>query len=87
MHAERIAEIVAPVGASEPLHVHRGEDECFWLHEGELIVRRGTETLTARPGEFIFLPRDVPHAYRVDGDAPARLLAIWSPGSLKPLSR
>ena len=80
---DRIAEIVAPVGTSEPLHVHDREDECFWVHEGELTVRRGDETLRVRSGEFMFLPHDVPHGYRVDGDAPARLLAIWSPARFR----
>lgn len=80
-----IQETLAPAGSSPPLHVHHREDEGLWVLEGELTVRCGDETTTARPGSFTFLPRDVPHSYVVEGDAPARLMTIWSPAGFEQL--
>jgi mannose-6-phosphate isomerase-like protein (cupin superfamily) len=83
--AYAIDEMLAPTGSSPPLHVHHREDEGLWVLEGELTVRRGDETMRALPGTFTYLPRDVPHTYVVEGDAPAVLLTIWSPSGLEQL--
>jgi hypothetical protein len=39
----------------------------------------------AAPGSFVWLPRDVPHGYAVDGDAPLRTLAITLPAGSERL--
>jgi quercetin dioxygenase-like cupin family protein len=67
-------------GASPPLHVHRREDEAFYVLAGELTIRCGDETFAAGPGSFTFLPRDVPHTFVVEGDEPAHVLTLLSPG-------
>src|SRR3712207_3862545 len=61
-----IVEVVEPQGARAPLHVHHNEDECFWILEGEMTFHIGEETIKARPGSFLFGPKDVPHTYTVD---------------------
>jgi mannose-6-phosphate isomerase-like protein (cupin superfamily) len=65
---------------SPPLHVHHREDESFWILDGEVSVRCGERTFRAGPGAFIFLPRDVPHTFVVEGDRPARMLTLLTPG-------
>ena len=67
-------------GFSPQLHIHRREDESFWVLEGELTMRCGDETFRARPGSYLFLPRLLPHTFVVEGDAPARLLTLMTPG-------
>ena len=67
-------------GSSPPLHVHRREDESFWVLEGQLRFRCGDEEFAAGPGSFVFLPRDVPHTFIVEGDRDARLLTLLTPG-------
>jgi quercetin dioxygenase-like cupin family protein len=78
-----LIETVAPPGFSPPLHVHAHEDETFWILEGELTTVCGGETHTAGPGAMVFLPRGVPHTYRVDGDAPARFTTAITPGGME----
>jgi mannose-6-phosphate isomerase-like protein (cupin superfamily) len=78
-----LIEAVAPAGVGPPLHIHHREDEAFWVLEGRLTARCGEETFTAGPGSFTFLARDVPHAFVVEGDAPARILSMCSPGGLE----
>ncbi len=74
-----VESLIAP-GFSPPLHVHHREDEAFWVLEGELTMRCGDNTFRARPGLFVFLPRDVPHTFVVEGDTPARMLTLLTPG-------
>lgn len=74
-----VESLIAP-GFSPPLHVHHREDESFWVLEGEVTMRCGDESFRAGPGAFVFLPRDVPHTFVVEGDAPARMLTLLTPG-------
>jgi mannose-6-phosphate isomerase-like protein (cupin superfamily) len=78
-----LVEAVAPAGSSPPLHVHHREDESFWVLEGSFSVRCGDRTFSAGPGSFIFLPRGVPHTFVVEGNAPARLLSLCTPGGFE----
>ena len=67
-------------GFSPPLHVHHREDESFYVLEGELTMRCGDRTFAAGAGAFVFLPRGVPHTFVVEGDQPARMLTLITPG-------
>lgn len=75
-----LLESVIVPGFSPPLHVHHREDEAFYVLEGELTMRCGDRTFRATAGSFVFLPRDVPHTFVVEGDTPARMLTLISPG-------
>jgi quercetin dioxygenase-like cupin family protein len=79
-----IIEITEPPGAEAPLHVHHGEDESFWLLEGEVVFEVGDATITARAGDYVFGPRGVPHRYRVGSDG-CRMLFILTPGGFDQL--
>jgi len=80
-----LVEILAPEGPGV-LHVHHAEDEGFYILEGELTFYVGEQTIKARPGSFLFGPKDVPHAFSVD-KGPARLLFILSPAGLEGVIR
>jgi hypothetical protein len=43
----------------------------------------GDTVLTAGPGDLVFKPRAVPHAFWNAGDEPARLLEIISPAGFE----
>jgi quercetin dioxygenase-like cupin family protein len=73
-----------PRGAEPPPHVHRREDEAFFLLDGELTVRVGDESFVARPGSFVFCPRDVPHLLSV-GSEEVRMLTLCTPGGVEQL--
>jgi quercetin dioxygenase-like cupin family protein len=80
-----LVEILAPEGDGV-YHVHRFEDEGFYTLEGEMTFYIGDKTIKARPGSFLFGPKDVPHAFTVDS-GPARLLFILSPAGLEDFIR
>jgi len=75
-----LLESLVAAGSSPPLHIHHGEDETFWVLEGSMTVRCGDETFSAGAGSYVFLPRGVPHTYRIDSPTPARLLTLLTPG-------
>lgn len=68
------------VGQGPPLHVHHREEEAFWVLSGRLRIRCGEDEYVAEAGAYALLPREVPHAFQVEGDEPAHLLTLISPG-------
>lgn len=78
-----LIEQVAPPGFGPPLHVHRGEDELFYLVEGEATFVCDGRQWRVGSGAAVFLPRDRPHTFRIEGDAPARLLQFTFPAGLE----
>lgn len=46
-----------------PLHLHLFQDEIFFIVAGEYLFQVGEEKHTLKPGDTIFLPRKVPHAF------------------------
>jgi hypothetical protein len=65
-----------------PLHLHRSEDEGFYVLAGEVSIFLPDRRIDLGPGEYALAPRGVPHAYRV-GDAPARWLITSIPGGFE----
>ncbi|MGI8676793.1 MAG: cupin domain-containing protein [Nocardioidaceae bacterium] len=62
-------------GDSTPLHVHRSEAEVFYLIEGSITAWAGDDSLVLDEGAAIYLPPDLPQAFRVDSDS-ARILTL-----------
>jgi mannose-6-phosphate isomerase-like protein (cupin superfamily) len=75
-----LTETLVPPGFSPPTHIHHGEDESFYVLEGELTIRCGDDTYSAPASSFAFLPRDVPHSFVAEGDTPVRMLGLMTPG-------
>lgn len=62
-------------GHAPPLHLHRNEDEAFYVLEGTMRFRRGDELHDLGPGDFLVVPQGVPHAFRVGPDG-ARTIQV-----------
>jgi quercetin dioxygenase-like cupin family protein len=73
-----------PRGAEPPPHVHRREDEAFFVLDGALTVRVGDQTFAATAGSFVFCPRDIPHLLTVESDE-VRMLTLCTPGGIEQL--
>jgi quercetin dioxygenase-like cupin family protein len=68
-----------PAGFATGLHVHRVQEETFYVLEGECEWQVGDRRIRAAPGTFLFLPRGVPHNITNVSDRPARVLMTVSP--------
>ncbi len=68
-----------PAGYAPPLHVHAAQDEVFVVLDGAFSFRCGPQRMEAGAGAVVFLPRGVPHAFRVSDDGPGRALVLTSP--------
>lgn len=77
-----VALVTQPPGIATPLHRHHNEAEAFYLLDGAMTYVAGEETYELAAGWFMYLPRGLPHAFRIRGDRPARFVALTVPGGL-----
>jgi mannose-6-phosphate isomerase-like protein (cupin superfamily) len=67
-----------------PRHFHYEQDEWFYAKNGEFAFEVGEERFTLRPGDSLFAPRLIPHAWAHVGEGPGTLLlAVQPAGSLE----
>ena len=62
-----------------PWHLHRADDEGWYVLEGMLRVRRGNEELELGPGCAAIVPRGTPHTYWNPSPSPTRYLLLLTP--------
>lgn len=73
-------------GEAPPFHLHTREDEVFLLLQGTALVWAGEEEHELQEGGIVYLPRNVPHSYRITSDR-ADLLLIATPGGIEGMFR
>jgi uncharacterized cupin superfamily protein len=72
-------DVVPPGKSSCPFHSHRGEEEMFFVVQGEGTLRYGAETRKIRAGDVICCPTGGPetaHQIINDTDAPLAYLSV-----------
>lgn len=75
-----------PEGFGPARHVHANEDEVFLVLDGDVAFDIDGQTLSAGPGTSAWVPRGVPHTFRVQSDV-ATMLGIITPGAFEHLFR
>src|SRR5579885_472280 len=73
-------------GTEPPYHLHENEDEIFHVLEGHLSVMVDGKVHECRAGDTIFLPRRIPHTFRVRSEA-AHCLSIATPSGFENFFR
>jgi mannose-6-phosphate isomerase-like protein (cupin superfamily) len=61
-----------------PFHVHRSDDEAWYVLEGILCVQAGKEEIEVRAGSAAFVKRGTPHTYWNPGPGPVRYLLVMT---------
>jgi mannose-6-phosphate isomerase-like protein (cupin superfamily) len=61
-----------------PLHVHRSDDEAWYVLDGALRFRLGDDTVEATAGGAVAAPRGTPHTYWNPRPEPARYLLVMT---------
>jgi quercetin dioxygenase-like cupin family protein len=77
-----LIETLATRAAEPPVHIHRREDESWYVIEGQLSFHVAGEVLVATSGSFVFAPRGIAHAFTVDIE-PTRLLIVTAPAGFE----
>jgi len=77
-----LIEAVGRKGNDPPPHIHRREDEIFYVLEGEVVASVGDRTVRGTPGTLIFLPRDVRHTFTIESER-ARMLILVTPAGFE----
>ncbi|WP_426563858.1 cupin domain-containing protein [Angustibacter sp. McL0619] len=80
-----VSVVTQPPGIATPLHLHANESEAIYLLAGTMTYRAGDEVHRLAEGDFVFLPKGVPHAFRITGRTPAKVVALTVPGGLLSL--
>lgn len=62
-----------------PLHLHRNDDEAWYVLEGTLCVRVGKDVVEARAGSAVLVPRGTVHTYWNPGSGLLRYLLVMTP--------
>ncbi len=70
-------------GDGPPQHIHKIEDETFYVLEGEVKFLMGEHTMIAKAGTFVHIPRGTVHAWCLTGKEPAKLLATFTPAGFE----
>ncbi|WP_231608041.1 cupin domain-containing protein [Streptacidiphilus albus] len=82
--AYSLFEYTVPAGVDgPPPHLHTREDESFICLAGRLDVRLGDEDFVLEHGDYLFLPRDVVHAFRNPYGEESRVISVVSPAGLE----
>ncbi|AKJ08536.1 cupin [Streptomyces incarnatus] len=75
-----------PKDEAPPFHMHTREDEVFLLLKGEALVWVGDERHELSEGGIVYLPRNLPHSYRITSER-ADLLLMTTPGGIEEMFR
>jgi mannose-6-phosphate isomerase-like protein (cupin superfamily) len=77
-----LVEALALRSTEPPLHIHRREDEAWYVLDGEMTFHIGEAAYRATTGAFVFAPRGIAHTFTVDVE-PTRVLVLASPSGFE----
>jgi quercetin dioxygenase-like cupin family protein len=69
-------------GNEPPRHCHEVEDETNIIHEGSITYFIGDDIIHANAGDIVFIPRGVPHNFKVTSEK-ASVCLIITPGGFE----
>lgn len=67
-------------GNEPPAHTHGNEDENYYILEGQIRFWVGDEVFDARAGDFIHLPKNIPHRFELQSECVKELLWLTPAG-------
>jgi len=62
-------------------HFHRSLSESFYVLAGEIRLYDGSDWLSGRPGDFLYIPPGGIHGFRNESGEPATMLILFAPGA------
>lgn len=77
-----LTKITLRKGFEPPRHVHSKEEESYFILEGEIIYEAGDQLIRANAGDYVHLPRLIPHRFKLVSETVTLLLMI-TPGGFE----
>lgn len=77
-----LIEVLVPPQSGPPPHIHRREDEAFYVLEGEFEVYIDGQSLIAGPGSWVTLAKGSLHHFKNISSTPAKMLILATPAGL-----
>jgi quercetin dioxygenase-like cupin family protein len=77
-----LIEVLVPPQSGPPPHIHRREDEAFYVLEGEFEVHIDGQRHIAGPGCWVTLAKGSLHYFKNIGATPAKMLILATPAGL-----
>ncbi len=71
-------------GFEPPKHVHTKEEESYVILDGEIIYELGDQSIHASAGDYVHLPRNISHKFRLVSETVTFILII-TPGGFEQL--
>jgi mannose-6-phosphate isomerase-like protein (cupin superfamily) len=68
-----------------PVHIHRAEDEFFYVVSGEFNFKLGDRIVSAPARSIVFVPRGTAHTFQNVGTEPGVLLVGVTPGGFEKM--
>jgi len=62
-----------------PLHLHLGQEEWFYVVDGEIAFQVGEQRFHLHPGESVLAPRRIPHTFTRVGATPGHMIIAFTP--------
>jgi len=78
-----VAELTAGPEMGPPPHIHRNNDETFYVLEGTFDFSLAGRPFSAGAGAFVYLPKGVIHTHRAGGGKSARALVMQTPAGVE----
>ncbi|MBD3581443.1 cupin domain-containing protein [Flavobacterium selenitireducens] len=72
-------------GVGIPMHIHENEDEIFHIIEGQMEFETQGKTTLLSKGDMIFLPRMIPHAFKVVGNVKCKAIVTVIPSGIEEM--
>lgn len=76
-----LIEMEHPPNTGPALHIHSNAPEAYYVLDGQYSIRCDEETYQSLPGDFVFIPKGIPHNYQ-SGPQGGKVLVI-SPAGLE----
>jgi quercetin dioxygenase-like cupin family protein len=78
-----LAELTAGPEMGPPPHIHRNNDETFYILDGTFDFSLAGRPFSAGAGALVYLPKGVVHTHSAGGGAPARALVMQTPAGVE----
>ena len=67
-------------GNEPPAHTHQKEDESYYILEGSIRFWVGDKVIDAKAGDFIHLPKGIPHRFELQSEVVKELMWMTPSG-------